>query len=154
MATKTNKKRQTQEQKLRDAVAYAASCLKEAGDPLHNLGPSQQYADAFGRYSEALHKLAAHVCGLHMGEWHWDGYKGNFCFRWELSAQLAQPTATYEHDTRFLEMSCPAELDASQPLGDELTRLRAEAAHYSELCGVALRWASAARAKALGKESA
>ena len=33
MATKTPKKRQSQEQKLLDAVTHAASCLKEAGEP-------------------------------------------------------------------------------------------------------------------------
>ena len=51
---KAKKQRQTQEQKLLDAVAHAASCLKEAGEPLHGLGPSLHYADAFDRYGRAL----------------------------------------------------------------------------------------------------
>jgi len=150
MATK---KRQSKEQKLRDAVAYAASCLKEAGAPLHGLGPSLHYADAFERYSRALKDLLQFDCPLHVADWSWDGYEGNFHFYWEFTAQLAQPGAKYDHDTRGLAMRTMARLDPEKPLDEELTRLRAEADHYDELRRATLRWASAARAASL-KESA
>jgi hypothetical protein len=149
--TKTAKKRQTQEQKLSDAVSYAASCLKEAGDPLHGLGPSQQYADAFDRYSRALKDLVAHACPLHVADWSWDGYEGNFHFYWEFSSQLAQPGMKYEHDTRGVASRCLAQLDPQKPLLEELARLRAEAAHYDELRGVMLRWARDKRALSLAE---
>ena len=149
MATKA--KRQSQKQKLFDATMHAASCLKEAGDPLHGLGPSQQYADAFNRYSQALKVLVAGTCALHVGDWGWDGYEGSFHFYWEFGAQLAQPDAAYEHDTRYLETRCRAKLDPNQPLDTELARLAAEAAHYDELRGEMLRWADKRRASALAK---
>lgn len=152
MATKT-KKRQSQEQKLRDTVAYLASCLKEAGDPLHGLGPSRQYADAFERYSSALKDLVSHHCPLHVADWSWDGYEGNFHFYWEFGVKLAQPGATYEHDTRFMESRCVAQLDPDKPLDEELERLRAEAEHYDELRGVMLRWARDARARSLAAQT-
>ena len=146
MATTKAKK-----QKLLDAAMYAASCMKEAGDPLHGLGPSQQYANAFNRYSEALKALVAGTCALHVGDWSWDGYEGTFRFHWEFGAQLAQPDAAYEHDTRYVESRCPATLDPSQPLDAELARLAAEAEHYDELRGEMLRWAGKKRANALAK---
>ena len=139
-------------QKLLDAAMHAASALKEAGDPLHGLGPSQQYADAFNRYSQALKALVAGTCALHVGDWSWDGYEGAFRFYWEFGAQLAQPDATYEHDTRYLETRCPATLDPNQPLDAELTRLVTEAEHYSELRGEMLRWAGKKRASSLAKD--
>ena len=80
---KTKKSRVTQEQKLLDAASYALSCLKEAGDPLHGLGPSEQYAAAFNRYGDALKALVAFDCPLHVTDWDWDGYEGTFRFRWE-----------------------------------------------------------------------
>lgn len=149
MATKTKKQRQTQEQKLLDAVTYAASCLKEAGDPLHGLGPSQQYADAFHRYTRALKNLVAQTCPLHVADWSWDGYEGNFHFYWEFSAQLAQPGMKYDHNTRSMAMRCPAGLDPQKPLLEELARLREEAEHYDEMRGAMLRWASDTRARSL-----
>ena len=151
MATKTKRLTDKQKQKLHDAVSYAASCLKEAGDPLHGLGPSQQYANAFERYGDALRALLAKTCSLHVGEWSWDGYEGNFRFCWEFGAQLSQPDATYEHDTRYVETRCPAKLDPNQPLDAELARLAAEAEHYDELRGEMLRWAGKKRASALAK---
>jgi hypothetical protein len=149
MATKTTKRRQSREQKLLDAVAHAASCLKEAGDPLHGLGPSQHYADVFDRYSRALSALVAHECPLHVADWDWDGYEGNFHFWWEFGAQLAQPGTKYEHDRRFVAMRCAARLDPQRPLLEELARLRAEAAHYDEMRGAMMRWARDARAHSL-----
>ena len=136
------------EQKLLDAVTYMASLLKEAGDLLHGLGPSQRYADQFDRYSLALKDLVTHTCSLHVADWSWDGYAGNFHFYWEFGAQLAQPGAEYDHDTRFVEMRCGARLDPQKPLLEELARLRAEAAHYTRLRGVAKRWAQHVRALA------
>lgn len=152
MATK-KMKRQSKEQKLRDAVSYAASCLKEAGDPLHGLGPSEQYADAFNRYSAALKNLLQFDCPLHVVDWSWDGYEGNFHFYWEFGAQLAKPGVAYEHDTRYLAMRTAARLDPAQSLDEELTRLRAEAEHLDELRGAALRWARDARAASLKEAS-
>ena len=149
MATKTKKQRQTQEQKLLDAVTYAASCLKEAGDPLYSLGPSERYADAFGRYARALKDLVAHACSLHVADWSWDGYEGNFHFFWEFSAQLAQPGVKYEHDTRPVMSRCPARFDPQKSLLEELDRLRAEAEHYDELRGAMLRWARDTHARSL-----
>jgi hypothetical protein len=151
---KTTKQRQAQQQKLLDAVSYAASCLKEAGEALHGLGPSAQYAAAFDRYGEALKSLLAHECALHLADWSWDGYEGNFRFAWEFGAQLAQPGAAYDHDTRFVEMRCPAALDPQKPLAEELDRLRAEASHYAELRGAMLRWARDARARSLAPSTA
>ncbi len=133
--------RRSKEQKLRDAVADAASNLKEAGEPLLGLGPNERYADAFNRYSSALKELLAHVCPLHVDEWSWDGYEGNFHFWWEFGAQLAQPGATYAHDTRFVATRCAARLDPQRSLDEELARLRTEAEHYAELRGAMMRWA-------------
>ena len=138
-------------QKLLDAAMHAASCMKEAGDPLHGLGPSRQYADAFNRYSEALKALVAGTCALHVSDWDWDGYEGTFRFYWEFGAQLAQPDAAYEHDTRYVETRCPAKLDPNQPLDAELARLAAEALHYEELRGEMLRWTGKKRASSLAK---
>ena len=146
---KTKKQRQSQEQKLRDAVSYAASCLKEAGGPLHGLGPSLHYADAFERYGRALKELLAHACRLHVADWSWDGYDGNFAFFWEFGAQLAQPGTSYDHDTRFVAMRCPARFDPEKPLVEELARLRAEAEHYDEMRGAMMRWARDARDRSL-----
>jgi hypothetical protein len=148
MAAKT-KKRQTREQKLFDAVSHAASCLKEAGEPLHGLGPSAQYADAFDRYARALKDLVVHECPLHVADWSWDGYEGNFHFFWEFGAQLAQPGTKHDYDTRFVQMRCPARLDPEKPLHEELARLRAEAEHYDELRGAMMRWSRDERARAL-----
>lgn len=69
-------KRRSQEQKLRDTVAHASSCLKEAGDALHGRGPSQHYADAFNNYGHALKDLVQHKAGslAHVADWAWDGY--------------------------------------------------------------------------------
>jgi len=128
MATKA--KRQSKEQKLRDAAAYAASCLKEAGDPRHGLGPSTQYADAFDRYGHALRDLVSHACALHVADWHWNGYEGKFDFHWEFGAKLAQPNAAYDYDTHFVAARCAAELDPEKPFDEELARLAAEAKHY------------------------
>jgi hypothetical protein len=146
---KTKKQRQAQEQKLLDAVAHAASCLKEAGDPLHGLGPSLHYADAFGRYAGALKDLVAHTCALHVADWSWDGYEGNFHFHWEFGTQLAQPGAQYDHDTRFVEMRCLSRFNPEKSLLEELERLRAEATHYGEMRGAMMRWARDARARSL-----
>jgi len=146
MATK---KRQSKEQKLRDAMTYAASCLKEAGAPLHGLGPSLHYADAFDRYSRALKDLLQFDCPLHVGDWSWDGYEGNFHFFWEFTAQLVQPGTKYDHDTRSLAMRTMARFDPEKPLDEELARLHAEAEHYDELRRAMSRWASAARASSL-----
>ena len=146
---KTKKSDEQKLTKLTDAVNYAASCLKEAGDPLHGLGPSQQYADAFDRYSRALKDLLAGTCVLHAADWSWNGYDGTFGFRWEFGAQLAQPGATYDHDTRFVEFTCPASFDPQKPFDEELARLRAEAEHYAEMRSAMMRWARDARARAL-----
>jgi hypothetical protein len=145
--TKTKKKRQSREQKLFDAVSYAVSCLKEAGDPLHGLGPNQQYVDAFDRYGRALKDLVAHTCVLHVADWSWDGYEGDFGFHWEFGTQLAQPGTKYDHDTRFVAMRCAARFDPGKPLLEELARLRAEAEHYDELRRATVRWARDAREK-------
>lgn len=145
MTTKT--KRRSQEQKLRDAVADAASNLKEAGEPLLGLGPNRRYENAFDRYSSAVKDLLAHKCPLHVADWSWDGYEGNFTFQWEFGTQLAQPGATYAHDTRFVAARCAAVLDPQKPLDEELARLRTEAEHYGELRNAMMRWASE-RAKA------
>jgi hypothetical protein len=144
---KTKKQWQAQEQKLLDAVSYAASCLKEAGDPLHGLGPSLRYADAFDRYGRALKDLVAHECPLHVAEWCWNGYDGTFDFCWEFSAQLAQPAMRHDHDTKFLSMRCAGCLNPEKPLLEELARLRAEARHYDydELRSATMRWAHSAR---------
>lgn len=147
------KQRQAQEQKLLDAVAHEASRLKEAGEPLHGLGPSLHYAEAFDRYGCALKSLVAYVCPLLVADWSWNGYDGTFDFYWEFSAQLAQPGTKYDHDTRFLSMRCPARFDPTKPLLEELARLRAEAAHYDELRGATVRWARDARAKSLATTS-
>lgn len=146
MATKTTKR--PKRQKLFDAVSHAASCLKEAGETLHGLGPSAQYADAFDRYGRALKDLVAHECPLHVADWSWDGYAGNFHFFWEFGEQLSQPRVAHDHDTRYVAMRCPARLDPQQPLTEELDRLRAEAEHYDELRGAMMRWARDARALA------
>lgn len=143
------KKRQTQEQKLLDAVVYAASCLKEAGDPLHGLGPSLHYADAFGRYGSALKDLVAHACPLHVADWGWDGYEGNFHFYWEFGTQLEQPGTKYDHDTRFVSMRCAGRFDPQKSPLEELARLRAEASHYDEMRGAMLCWARDTRARCL-----
>lgn len=140
--TKMRTKTQAKALKLHDAVSHAASCLKEAGEPLHGLGPSQQYADAFARYGHALKELLAYQCTLHMADWRWNGYEGRFDFYWEFGAQLAQPEAHYEYDTRFMEARCPAMLDPQKPLDDELTRLRAEALHYNNLRRHMVLWAA------------
>ena len=142
---KTKKQQQAPEQTLHDAVSYASSCLKEAGDPLHGLGPSRQYADAFDRYGRALKDLVAGTCALHVADWDWDGYGGTFTFRWEFSTQLAQPGTKYEHQTRVLAMSCAAHLDPEKPRLEELARLHAEAKHYEELRNATMRWAHDAR---------
>jgi hypothetical protein len=147
------KKRVQKGQKLRAAVTYAASCLKEAGAPLHGLGPSLHYADAFARYSSALKDLVAHACPLHVADWSWDGYEGNFHFYWEFGAQLAQPASTYEHDTRFVAARCASCFDLDKPLDDELARLHAEAEHYDELRGAMMRWSNERRAKAQAKQA-
>jgi hypothetical protein len=136
----TKKKRQSREQKLLDEVAYAASCLKEAGDPLHGLGPSRHYADMFDRYSRALSALVSYECPLHVADWGWDGYEGNFHFQWEFGGRLSQP-GKHDLDTRFVGMHCAGSFDPRKPLSEELTRLRAEADHYDELRGAMLRWA-------------
>lgn len=149
MATKTTKKRQSQEQKLLDAVSYAASCLKEAGEPLHNLGPSYQYAAAFDLYARALKELLAFECPLHVADWTWDGYEGNFSFYWEFGTQLAQPNTKYDNDRRFVEMRCMARFDPNKPRSEELARLRAEAEHYGAMRDAMARWARDARAKSL-----
>ena len=146
---KTKKQRQAQQQKLLDAVSHAASCLKEAGEPLHGLGPSLQYADAFNRYASALKDLLAFECPLHVADWSWDGYEGNFHFYWEFGTQLAQPGSQYDYDTRFVAMRCVARLDPAKPLLEEVARLHAEAAHYDELRGAMMRWARDARALSL-----
>lgn len=146
---RTKKQQQAQEQKLLDAVSHTASCLKEAGEPLRGLGPCAQYASAFDRYGAALKDLVAGTCALHVSDWDWDGYDGTFTFRWEFSTQLAQPGSKYEHQTRFLEMSCAAHFDPEKPLLEELARLRAEAEHYGELRNATARWAHNARKEAL-----
>jgi len=150
---KTKKQQQAQEQKLFDAVNYAASCLKEAGEPLYNLGPSAQYAAVFDRYAQALKALVVFECPLHVADWSWNGYDGRFDFRWEFGAQLSQPGVPYEHNTRFLEMSCRAQLDLDKPLSEELARLRAEAEHYNELLLATMRWAAEVRKKSLAATS-
>ncbi len=140
--------RRTKEQKLRDALADAASKLRGTGHPLHNsLGPDQRYADAFDRYSRALQALLQHAVPLHVADWSWDGYEGNFTFYWEFGAQLTQPGARYDHDTRFVFARCVARLDPEVMFDEELARLRAEAEHYDELRGVMMRWARDERAK-------
>jgi hypothetical protein len=149
MAKTTKKQRQSQEQKLLDAVSHTASCLKEAGEPLHGLGPSYQYAAAFDLYARALKELLAFKCSLHMADWTWDGYEGNFHFHWEFGTQLAQPGTQYDHDQRFVELRCMARFDPNKPLGDELARLRAEAEHYGELRNALTRWARDARTQSL-----
>jgi len=146
---KTKKQRQAQEQKLLDAVSYAASLLKEAGSPLHGLGPNQEYADDFARYAERLKELVAFECPLHVADWSWNGYEGRFDFYWEFSTSLAQPGAVYEHDVRTVTSRCLAQLDSEKPLLEELARLRAEAAHYDAMRGAMMRWASDARKKSL-----
>ena len=147
--SKVKQQRQSKEQKLLDAVTHASSCLKEAGEPLHGLGPSFQYAAAFDVYGRALKDLLAHECPLLAADWTWDGYEGNFRFYWEFGTQLAQPGTKYDHDQRFVEMRCMARFDPSKPLGEELVRLRAEAEHYGELRDAMSRWARDARAKSL-----
>jgi hypothetical protein len=135
--------RRSQEQKLRDAVAHASSCLKEAGDPLHGRGPSAPYAAAFDAYGRALKDLVQHKAGslAHVWDWDWDGYNGRWTFQWEFGFQAAQPGATYAHDTRFVRMACAAHLDDAKPLDEELVRLHAEAKHYDEMRGAMGRWA-------------
>lgn len=150
---KTKKQRQAQEQKLLDAVAHAASCLKEAGEPLHNLGPSLQYADAFNRYASAVKDLLAFECPLHVADWSWDGYEGNFHFYWEFGTQLAQPGSQFDHDTCFVAMRCAARLHPAKPLLEEVARLHAEASHYDKLRGAMMCWARDARAQSLAAAS-
>jgi hypothetical protein len=137
-------KRRNQEQKLRDAASYAASCLKDAGEALHNLGPSQHYADAHAKCGRALKDLVQWKAGsmAHVADWSWDGYEGLWTFRWEFGFQAAQPGATYAHDTRFVAMSCAAQLDGDKLLDEELTRLCHEARHYDEMRGAMMRWAT------------
>lgn len=147
MATKTKKQRQTREQKLLDAVSYAASCLREAGDPLHGLGPSRLYADAFDRYARALEDLVSYACPLHVADWGWDGYEGNFHFYWEFGARCSQPDTQPDHDTRFVALRCAACLDPQKSLSEELARLRAEAEHYDEMRRAMEGWARDARSQ-------
>jgi hypothetical protein len=151
MATK---KRQTREQKLLDAVTYAVSCLKEAGEPLCGLGPSRHYADVFDRYSSALKALVSHECPLHVDDWGWDGYEGNFHFWWEFGAGVEQPGMKYDHDRRFVAMRCAAQFDPQKPLDEELARVRAEAAHYDAMRGAMMRWAHDVRGNSLVAEAA
>lgn len=136
------KKRVSREQRLRDDVAYAASCLKEAGEPLHNLGPSGQYEDVFKRYSEAMRKLVAFDCPIGVEEWSWDGYAGTFHFRWVFGAQVRELGTDKDYDTRFVKMSTYTRLDPSKPLDEELTRLRAEAEHFDQMRGAVMRWST------------
>ena len=151
---RTNKQKQEHEQKLLDAVSYAASCLKKAGDPLHGLGPSTQYADAFDRYSQALKALVAGTCPLHMADWNWNGYEGRFDFYWEFSSVLVQPGTVYEHDTLRMTSRCLSTLDPEKPLLEELLRLRGEAAHYDALRKAMMRWARDARDRSLSPSTA
>ena len=90
----------------------------------------------------------------HAADWSWNGYDGTFGFRWEFGVQLAQPGATYDHDTRFVEFTCPASFDPQKSLDEELVRLRAEAEHYAEMRGAMMRWARDARSKSLATEAA
>jgi len=152
MATKA--KRQSQKQKLADAVTSAAATLRDMCDPLHGLGPSQQYADAFNRYSNALKALVASVCTLHMSEWDWDGYEGNFRFVWDFGTPLAQPGTKYEHDTRFMHLKCASKFHPDRPLDEELSRLASEAQHYADLRTAMMRWAADARRKSLASTEA
>jgi hypothetical protein len=151
---KTKRQQQTQEQKLLDAVTYASSRLKEAGEPLLGLGPNQRYLDAFNKYGDALYALVKHATSVHPTDWSWDGYEGHFNFRWDFGFRAAQPGATYEHDARFVEMSCRAHFDPSKSLNDEVQRLQAEASHYDEMRGAMMRWAAEERAKSLVVPSA
>jgi len=138
MVTK-RKKTGARGQKLLDAANHAASCLREAGEPLHGLGPSQHYADAFACYSRALYALVVHECPLHAADWDWDGYEGKFHFWWEFGTPVEQPGSEYAHDTRFVALRCPAQLDPQEALSGELSRLRVEAEHYAEMRGVVMR---------------
>lgn len=140
--SKPNKRRDL---KLRDAVAYAASCLKEAGDPRHNLGPSGQYADAFERYSQAMRTLVVHHCELpYFGveEWDWDAYQGTFHFKWTFGAQTRELNAENEYELRHVGMHAYARLDDSKPLDEELARLRAEAEHFHAMRNAVMMWAA------------
>lgn len=137
--TKT-KQRVSKQQRLRDDVAYAASCLKEAGDPLHNLGPSGQYEDVFKRYSEAVRALVMYDCPISIEDWSWDGYAGTFHFKWVFGAQVRELGSDKEYDTRFVGMHAYSRFDPSKPLDEELTRLRTEAEHFDEMRGAVMRW--------------
>jgi hypothetical protein len=135
-------------QKLLDAVTLAVVCLKEGEPALHGLGPNQRYVDAFACYSQALRALVSHDCRLHITDWNWNGYEGNFYFQWEFGAPVEQPEVEHYHDTRFVNMNCAAWLDPQKPLSEELDRLRAEATHYNEMRRAMLRWAHEMRLSA------
>lgn len=137
--TKT-KRRVSREQRLRDDVAYAASCLKEAGDPLHHLGPSGQYEDAFQRYSKAMHALLAFDCPLGIEEWTWDGYAGTFHFKWVFGAQARELGSAKAYETRYINMTSHGRLDDSKLIDEELVRLRAEAVYLDEMRRALTRW--------------
>lgn len=134
------KPRRSQEQKLREAIMATLVALR-AIEPRRGIaGINLHYLDAFEKYSAALHALVEHACGLHIVDWDWDGYEGRFRFRWDFSAQLQQLNKA-AYDTHFVAMSTHAQFDDAKPLDEELARLRAEAAHYDELRGTAMRWA-------------
>lgn len=139
----TKTKRISKEQRLRDGVAYAASCLKEAGDPLHNLGPSGQYEDVFKRYSAAMLRLVEFDCPIAIEEWSWDGYAGTFHFKWVFGAQVREPGAgKKDFETQFVGMYSYARLDPSKPLDEELTRLRDEAEHFHAMRNGVMMWST------------
>lgn len=105
-------------------------------------GPSQLYTDAFERYSLALKDLVQHNAPIHIEEWSWDGYEGNFFFRWKLSAQLCQ-IGRPEFDRRYVAVALPARFPnvIASTLDAALAEAWAEAEHYADLAVAMMRWA-------------
>lgn len=132
--------------KLQDAFSYAMSCLKEAGEPLLNGGPSQTYADAHARMGRALYALLQAQTKTHMAEWDWDGYEGHFRFTWDFTAKLAQKNRP-AYDTRWCGLSARGHFDPSKPFDEELARLCAEAEYFDELGKAVGAWAQAKAGK-------
>ena len=139
--TKTKTKRVPKLQRLYDDVHHAASCLKEAGEPLHNLGPSGQYEDVFKRYSAAMLRLVEFDVPVAIEDWSWDGYAGTFHFKWVFGAQVRELGAdAKEYETRYVGMHAYSRLDPSKSLEQEIARLRAEAEHFDQMRGAVMRW--------------
>jgi len=126
------KQRQSKEQKLRETVMAILVALREIEPKVGIAGINQRYLDTFEKYSEALHELVEHTCGMHIVDWDWDGYEARFTFRWDFSAQVRKLNRP-AFDTHFVALSTRAQFDDAKPLDEELARLRVEVEHFDDL---------------------